>query len=104
MCRGATGFCEFPRSVQPLANSVTGEVGGNGHEGEVVLLGCGLRCGIVDRPGDLGPVQSPAAGYRQTIEKEALGASAALPERMRIVDLVIVIGQAFDELIPIQVL
>lgn len=69
-----------------------------------MVLGCGLRCGIVQCPGDLGPVQPPAAGYRQTIEEEALGASAVLPERMRIIDLVIVIGQAFDELVPIQVL
>lgn len=58
---------------------------------------------VVDRPGDLGSVQPPAGGYRQTIE-EALGAPVDLPERMQIVDLVIVLGQPFDEPVPFLVL
>ena len=69
-----------------------------------MVFGRGPGRSVVDRPGDLGPVQPPAGGYGQLIEEEALGAPVALPERVEIVDLVIVIGQPFDEPVPIQVL
>lgn len=48
--------------------------------------------GIVDRPGDLGPVQPPASVCGQAVEEEALDVPVALPEWVEVVDLVIMMG------------
>ena len=72
--------------------------------GEVVVLGCGPGSGVVDRPGDQGPVQPPASVCGQAVEEEALGAPVALPEWVEVVNLVVVIGQPFNEPLPVQVL
>ena len=67
---------------------------------QVAVLGGDTTCPVIDGSVDPAPVQLPARVSSHPVPEHALDPAVALPERVDVVELILVVGQALDKPLP----
>ncbi len=97
MTRGGAGPLDAAASFQVLGSAVDDAIEKRSQRCEVEVLGAGPAGGVVLGAADAAPVQLPSGVLGELGQEHALGAAVAFAERVQVVELVVVVGEALDE-------